>query len=105
LVKEELQQDIDLYNGLVRDFMDLDSGDFTSAYTLSQLALSLADRWNEIMLNSVKYSKELEVTKSEFTNYCYQKFKMLMKIHDFCRVVYRQGSYGIQNSFYGEDML
>jgi hypothetical protein len=28
-----------------------------------------------------------------------------MKIHDFCRVVYRQGSYGIQNSFYGEDML
>lgn len=105
MVKEELQQDIDLYNGLVRDFMDLDSGDFTSAYTLSKLALSLADRWNEIMLNSVKYSKELEVTKSEFTNYCYQKFKMLMKIHDFCRVVYRQGSYGIQNSFYGEDML
>jgi hypothetical protein len=28
-----------------------------------------------------------------------------MKIHDFCRVVYRQGSYGIQNSFYGEDLI
>lgn len=91
-----LDKDIELYNGLVEDFNNLDSSDFASAYTLSQLALSLADRWNEIMLNSVKYSKDLEYTKSEFTNYCYQKFKILMKIHDFCRVVYRQGSYGIQ---------
>jgi hypothetical protein len=90
-----LDKDIELYNGLVEDFNNLDSSDFASAYTLSQLALSLADRWNEIMLNSVKYSKDLEYTKSEFTNYCYQKFKILMKIHDFCRVVYRQGSYGI----------
>jgi len=99
----ELQKDIELYNGLVEDFNNLDSSDFTTAYTLSQLALSLADRWNEIMLNSVKYSKETKYTKSEFTNYCYQKFKILMKIHDFCRVVYRQGSYGIQNSFYNEE--
>lgn len=91
-----LDEDIKLYNGLVEDFKNLDSGDFSTAYALSQLALSLADRWNEIMLNSVKYSKELSYTKSEFTNYCYQKFKILMKIHDFCRVVYRQGSYGIQ---------
>jgi hypothetical protein len=101
---EKLNEDIDYYKGIIEDFKNLDSADFTGAYTLSQIALVTADRWNEIMLNSVKYSKELEVTKSEFTNYCYQKFKMLMKIHDFCRVIYRQGSYGIQNSFYNEDL-
>jgi hypothetical protein len=95
-MKEQLEKDIKLYDGLVEDFNNLDSSDFTSAYKLSQLALSLADRWNEIMLNSVKYSKELEYTKSEFTTYCYQKFKILMKIHDFARIVYRQGAYGIQ---------
>jgi hypothetical protein len=104
-MNEILNEDIEFYNGLIEDFKSLDSSDYTTAYTLSQVALTTADRWNEIMLNSVKYSKELEVTKSDFTNYCYQKFKMLMKIHDFCRVVYRQGSYGIQNSFYGEDLL
>jgi hypothetical protein len=102
---DSLNKDIEQYNGLVKDFQDLDSGDFMTAYTLSQEALILADRWNEIMLNAVKYSKEMEVTKSDFTNYCYQKFKMLMKIHDFTRVVYRQGSYGIQNSFYSEDLM
>lgn len=95
-MREQLEKDIRLYDGLVEDFNNLDSSDFTSAYKLSQLALSLADRWNEIMLNSVKYSKELEYTKSEFTTYCYQKFKILMKIHDFARIVYRQGAYGIQ---------
>lgn len=88
-----LDSDIKQYKGLVEDFKSLDSSDYATAYTLSQLALSLADRWNEIMLNSVKYAKDLSCTKSDFTNWCYQKFKILMKIHDFCRVVYRQGSY------------
>ena len=86
-----LEEDIKQYKELIEDFKVLDSSDYTTAYKLSQTALTQADRWNEIMLNSVKYSKELEVTKSDFTNYAYQKFKMLMKIHDFSRSVWRQG--------------
>lgn len=101
---KEIEEDIKLYEEIIRDFKSLDSSDYTTAYKLSQMALISADRWNEIMLNSAKYSKEIEVTKSEFTSYCYQKYKMLMKIHDFSRIVYRQGSYGIQNSFYGEEL-
>ena len=97
------KEDLDMYRQLVEDFKNLQSADFPTAYTLSQDALILADRWNEIMLNSVKYSKDLDCTKTDFSNYCYQKFKMLIKIHDFCRVVYRQGSYGIQS--YGEDLM
>ena len=93
---KELEEDIKCYERIIKGFKTLDSSDFATAYTLSQVSLVTADRWNEIMLNSVKYSKELEVTKSDFTNYCYQKFKMLMKIHDFCRVVYRQGTYNFQ---------
>lgn len=89
----ELKEDINLYNGLIEDFKMLDSSDYTTAYTLSQLALVLADRWNEIMLDSAKYSKDYGKTKSEFLTYCYQKYKILIKVHDFCRVVYRQGSY------------
>lgn len=102
---KEIEEDIKLYEEIIKDFKSLDSSDFTTAYRLSQMALISADRWNEIMLNSTKYSKEIEVTKSEFTSYCYQKYKTLMKIHDFSRIVYRQGSYGIQNSFYNEDIL
>lgn len=102
---KELEEDIKNYNDLFEEFKTLDSSDFTTAYRLAQSSLVMADRWNEIMLNSVKYSKESDYTKSELTSYSYQRFKMLMKIHDFCRVIYRQGSYGIQNSFYGEDLI
>ena len=90
-----LDEDIRMYRELVEDFNNLDSSDYASAYELSQLALSLADRWNEIMMSSVKYSKEMEITKSDFTTWCYQKFKILTKIHDFTRMVYRQGSYKV----------
>jgi hypothetical protein len=98
-----LKEDIELYNNLMQDFKNLDSSDYSTAYVLSQEALVTADRWNEIMLNSAKYSKEFEVTKSEFTNYCYQKFKMLMKVHEMSRMIYRQGVYGISNNFYNEE--
>ena len=98
---EKLKEDIECYNSLIDDFKILGSSDYSTAYILSQKALITADRWNEIMLNSAKYSREMEYNKSEFTNYCYQKYKILMKMHDFARVIYRQGSYGIQN--YGEE--
>lgn len=98
-----IEEDLKIYDNIIDEFKNLSSSDFTTAYSLSQDALVIADRWNEIMLNSAKYSKELEYNKSEFTNYCYQKFKMLMKIHDFCRVVYRQGSYEIKN--YGDELI
>lgn len=100
---QEIKEDIEFYNKLMEDFKNLDSSDFSTAYVLSQEALVTADRWNEIMLNSAKYCKGMEVTKSDFTNYCYQKYKMLMKAHDFSRMVYRQGAYGINNSFYNEE--
>ena len=102
---KELSEDIEFYNKLIEDFKNLDSSDYSTAYVLSQKALITADRWNEIMLDSVKYAKQKKKKKSEFTNYCYQKYKILMKAHEMCRMVYRKGVYGIQNSFYGEDLM
>ena len=99
---KELSEDIEFYNKLMEDFKNLDSSDYSTAYVLSQEALITADRWNEIMLNSVKYAKETQYTKSEITSYCYQKYKILIKIHDICRMIYRTGAYEIKN--YGKDL-
>ena len=102
-MQEKLEKDIEFYQTLMSDYESLDSSDYTFAYDLSKVALMTADRWNEILLESAKYSKELEgVTKSRFENYAYQKWKMLMKMHEFCRIVYRQGKDGITNNFYNE---
>jgi len=101
-VLEKLREDIEFYQTLMSDYESLDSSDYTFAYDLSKVALMTADRWNEILLESAKYSKELDVTKSRFENYAYQKWKILMKMHEFCRIVYRQGKDGITNNFYNE---
>lgn len=95
-----LEHDIKQYKDILNEFKTLDSADYTTAYNLSQDALVLADRWNEIMLESVKYSRDLEVTKSDFTNYCYQKYKVLMKIHDFARSTWRQGQENLRSGYY-----
>lgn len=94
---KELSEDIEQYKGIIEDFKNLDSSDYSTAYVLSQVALITADRWNEIMLNSVKYAKETNYTKSEITSYCYQKYKILIKIHDMCRMIYRSGVYEMEN--------
>lgn len=93
---EELTEDIKQYNELMEEFRSLDSSDYITAYRLSQTALSLADRWNEIMFDCIRYAKELNKTKSEVSAYCYEKCKILLKLHDFARMVYRQGSYALR---------
>ena len=99
---KQLDEDIEFYKYLLSEYESLSSEDYKYAYDLSKQALMTADRWNEIMLDSLKYSKELDILKSKFETWCYQKWKMLMKIHEFCRIVYRQGADGITNSFYNE---
>lgn len=88
---EILNKDIEQYNDLLKRLEVLDSSDYVTAYELAQLSLSLADRWNEIALNSAKYSKETGYTKSEVAYYCQQKYKILIKAHDMCRCIWRQG--------------
>lgn len=99
---KQLDEDIEFYKYLLSEYESLSSEDYKYAYDLSKQALMTADRWNEILLESAKYSKELDVTKSRFENYAYQKWKILMKMHEFCRIVYRQGKDGITNNFYNE---
>lgn len=99
---EELEKDIREYDTLFVEYRTLESNDYTTAYDLSKRALILADRWNEIMINGFKYAKELDIAKTKFETYCYQKWKMLMKMHDYCRMIFRQGKDGISNNFYNE---
>lgn len=88
---EILKEDIELYDNLLKRLEVLDSSDYVTAYELAQRSLSLADRWNEIALNSKEYSKDTGYTKSEVAYYCQQKYKILIKAHDMCRCIWRQG--------------
>ncbi len=92
-----LKKDIDDYKVVLDNYEVLSSEDGYTAYELAKQALVLADRWSEISFQSSQYSAKYEVSKSAFYDYAYRKYRVLMQVHEFCRVVYRQCSENLRN--------
>lgn len=99
----DLKEDITQYNETLETYEQLETEDIELAYDLAKKCLLLANRWNEIMLNSAKYCTLVEVRKTAFENWSYHKYRILMTAHEFCRVVWRQGKEEYNNSFYKEN--
>lgn len=97
-----LKEDIDQYKTLKDNFEALSSDDGDTAYQLAVQMIVCADRWSEITLNVSKYAKELDVSKTNLYNWAYHKYRILMTMHEFCRVVYRQCREELNNSFRSE---
>lgn len=86
------EEDIKQYNEMLKNYDLLQTEDLDLAYELSKQFILLADRWNEIAFESSKYSKECNMSKTTFYQWAYHKYRILMTLHEFCRVVYKQGS-------------
>lgn len=99
---DELKEDIKQYNEIVIQYSNLLSDDFETAYELAKLCLTVANRWNEIMLDSAKYCSLVEVNVTRFEKWAYHKYRILSMMHEFCRVVWRQGKENYNNSFNNE---
>ena len=99
---KNLKEDIEQYDLTISTYNNLEPEDVELAYDLAKQSLILANRWNEIMVDSAKYCTLIEVKKSQFENYAYHKYRILMTIHEFCRVVWRQGKEEYRNSFINE---
>lgn len=99
---ESLKEDIEQYDLTISTYDNLEPEDVELAYDLAKQSLILANRWNEIMVDSAKYCTLIEVKKSQFENYAYHKYRILMTVHEFCRVVWRQGKEEYRNGFINE---
>ena len=99
---ESLKDDIVQYNNILEAYNNLETEDIELAYDMAKESLLLADRWNEIMLNSSKYCVIIETSKTSFEKWAYHKYRVLMTMHEFCRVVWRQGKDDLRNNFTNE---
>lgn len=100
---EELKEDIIQYNQFIESFNAMETEDVELAYDLAKEGFLLANRWNEIMLNSAKYSDLTDYNKTIFEKWSYHKYRMLMVAHEFCRVIWRQGKEDLRNPFLSEE--
>lgn len=99
---DSLVEDIAQYNEVLDMYKQLETEDIELAYDISKECLLLANRWNEIMLNSAKFCIVIETNKTTFEKWAYHKYRVLMTAHEFCRVVWRQGKEEYKNSFNNE---
>ena len=97
-----IKEDIEQFKAAMEDFYSLIPEDIESAYQLAMVFMQIADRWTEIQLNSNKYCIALNVTRTAFKDYAYEKYRLASKAHEFCRVVWRQGKDNLSNTFNSE---
>ncbi len=100
---EQLKDDIEQFNFLKDNFEALNSEDIETAYQLAVKSLIAADRWTEVCKNISNYAKELNSTRTVLYDWAYHKYRILMQIHEFCRVIYRQCREEQRNSFRSEE--
>lgn len=86
------KDDLEQYQMLLDNYEGLSSTDGDMAYKLAVMMIVAADRWNEIAFNASKYAKENNISKTDLYNWAYHKYRILMTLHEFCRVVYKQCS-------------
>ncbi len=99
---EQLKEDIEQFKNTLETYEQLETEDIDLAYDLAKESLLLANRWNEIMLDSAKYCTLVETSRTLFEKWAYHKYRILMTIHEFCRCVWRQNKEDYRSNFYSE---
>jgi hypothetical protein len=86
----DITEDMNLCEKILDEYKNLTPEDGRGAFKLSQLAVSMYDRLNELRFkaNKIKLAKELNMTKTDLKEYLNSKMKVMDNIHVECRVIF-----------------
>lgn len=92
-MKSEFEQicpeDFKQFRDISQRFKNVKMEDADSLYMISIDSWLLATRWSEIQSNAAKIAQEYGITKMDFQNWAYQKYRQLQEMHITCRSWYR----------------
>lgn len=92
-MKSEFEQicpeDFKQFRDISQRFKNVKMEDADSLYMISIDSWLLATRWSEIQSNASKIAQEYGMTKMDFQNWAYQKYRQLQEMHITCRSWYR----------------
>lgn len=86
-----VQEDFNQFREISIKFMKVQPEDTETLYELAINSWLLATRWSEIQSNASKMATDYDINKTEFRDYCYQKYRQLQEMHITCRSWYRLG--------------
>ena len=84
-----VQEDFNQFREVSKTFMKVEPTDADTLYQLSIDSWLLATRWSEIQSNASKMAIDFDINKTDFKDYCYQKYRQLQEMHITCRSWYR----------------
>jgi hypothetical protein len=88
---KQLEEDCKQYDALFSKYQRLKSDDFSGAWEISQTALVLADRWNDINLCANQLAQTEDYKKSELSQWAYGRYMLLRQMHEKARMVWNKG--------------
>lgn len=92
-----LKEDNEQYQMLLDNYEALNSEDGDTAYELAKMCILASDRWNEIAFQSSKLAKKYNISKTDLYQYAYHRYRILMTLHEFCRVIYKKCQDDLRN--------
>jgi hypothetical protein len=88
--KEKVKEDVAQYNELLNAYSRITTEDYLTAFEISQKALVLSDRWNEIQVQAGKNDIG-ELSKTDFQKWAYGKYRTMQLLHEHTRSIWRVG--------------
>lgn len=85
LVQEDFQQ----FREISKRFSKVEPTDAVTLYEISINSWLLATRWSEIQSNASKIAIENNISKTDFRDWAYQKYRQLQEMHITTRSWYR----------------
>lgn len=82
-------EDFRQFRDISKRFQDVKMEDANGLYMISIESWLLATRWSEIQSNASKIAQENNITKMDFRDWAYQKYRQLQEMHITCRSWYR----------------
>lgn len=83
------QEDFNQFREISTRFQNVKMENIEELYQLSIDSWLLATRWSEIQSNASKIALDENITKMDFQNWAYQKYRQLQEMHITCRSWYR----------------
>ena len=76
-----VQEDFNQFREISIRFMNIQPDNVDELFQLSIDSWLLATRWSEIQSNASKMALDFDINKTDFKDYCYQKYRQLQELH------------------------
>lgn len=95
--EEYVKEDCEQFKKICNYYINKNPEDIDTLYALTSECLMLPSRWSDIASNASVYAKTYGISKTDFQQWAYQKYRILQEMHVDCRVFYGDAKDDLKN--------